>query len=196
MPTPDAAVTLFEQTMEWLREQYGTFRFYTERDLVWTFQRHLAERIEHEELPYRVFNDYPLLPGTNRSRSADLVLAPTPVTSPMLSSGGKWGPSAAVTLAIEFKYEPSHLRDDIWPTKLPVVGWGGILHDIARLYEFLEHKRATVAYAIFVDEGGAFRHRAPAVPGGWQDWDNAVAVHWAKVTGSMTTPEPANASTH
>lgn len=190
-PTPDsAAAALFEQTMLWLREHYSDHRFYTERDLVWTVQRRLAQQIEQQGLPYRVFNDYPMLPGPNRSLSADIVLTPTPITPPKLSPTGKWPQSPAVTLAVEFKYEPSHKRGDIWPTKLPVVGWDGILKDIARLYEFIAKERATVAYALFVDEGGAFRHRSPALPGSWQDWEHGVTIHWAKVTPSMSMPEP------
>jgi hypothetical protein len=170
--------------MKWLRERYSDQRFYTERDLVWTVQRRLAGEIAQQGLPYRVFNDYPMLPGPQRSLSADIVLASMPVAKPKLSPSGKWGSSGAVALAVEFKYEPSHARDDIWPTKFPVVSWSSVTQDVARLYQFIEQGRALVAYAIFVDEGGYFRHRAPALPGSWQDWEHSVAVHWAHVDAS------------
>ncbi|MEO7003752.1 MAG: hypothetical protein ABI068_18120 [Ktedonobacterales bacterium] len=178
--------TLFEQTMQWLRDQYATFHFYTERDLVWTVQRHITDEIERHKLPYLVFNDYPMLPGAQRSRSADLVLASEAINRPKQSQTGKWGisPAVAVAVAVEFKYEPSHARIDIWPTKLPVVGWSGILKDIARLHEFIEHQRADAAYAVFFDESRTFRHRALQLPESWQDWGQNVAVHWTKVTPS------------
>jgi hypothetical protein len=179
--------------MRWLRERYADFRFFSERDLVWTVQRRLAGEIERQSLPYRVFNDYPPLPGKYRRRSADIVLVPTPITPPGRSPAGKWAASPAVAVAVEFKYEPSHARDDIWPTKLPVVMWAEVLQDITRLYEFIEQERALVAYALFVDESGTFRHRAPALPGDWQDWERSVAVHWAKVTSSSAVFDTANA---
>ena len=188
--TPEPS-EVFEQTMQWLRDHYAEFRFFTERDLVWTVQRHLTDVIEHSGLPFRVFNDYPMLPGSHRSRSADLVLVSAPVTPPTLSAKGKWSASAPVALAVEFKYEPAHARDDIWRTKLPVVGWDGIQHDIKRLHEFVEYERASDAYAIFVDEGGAFRRRPPIPPGAWRDWGNGAAVHWAKVIAAPAAPDKA-----
>ena len=36
------AVELFENTLNWLQENYFNFRFFTERDVVWTLQTHLS----------------------------------------------------------------------------------------------------------------------------------------------------------
>ena len=62
---------LFRRALDWLREHYSEFVFYVERDIVWTIQTKLNELIKQESLPFRVFNDYPMLPGPTRGLSAD-----------------------------------------------------------------------------------------------------------------------------
>ena len=48
--------------------------------------------------------------------------------------------------------------------------WKLLLKDVHRIHEFVDQGRTPVAYSIFLDEGGCFRHR-PAHPGTeWQDW--------------------------
>src|SRR6266700_1948153 len=66
---------------------------------------------KEQGLPFRVFHDYPILPGKRRSLCVDLAILNT---------------DSLVEVAVEFKYEPSHNRSDIWPTKLKpsVVFWG------------------------------------------------------------------------
>jgi hypothetical protein len=169
------ACALFERAVDWLREHYGQFEFWVERDLVWTVQTRLRLIISEDHLPYEVFNDYPLLPGTRRARSADLVIRHV---------GGQ------ILVVAEFKYEPSHHRAEFraLPGKLPVGFWGteGVAKDIARIREFVEEGAARMAYAVFIDEGQHFRHR-PAHPGAiWRDWNPAQpdgpppAVLWAQ----------------
>ena len=41
---------------------------------MWTVQKKLNEVIAQEHLPFRVFNDYPMLPGPKRGLSADIVI--------------------------------------------------------------------------------------------------------------------------
>lgn len=57
------AVALFEEAISWLREHYDEFEFWNERDLVWTVQTRLRRVIRDRQLPYTIFNDYPMLPG-------------------------------------------------------------------------------------------------------------------------------------
>ena len=163
-----AAVGLGEQRVD----QADQFEFWVERDLVWTVQSRLRQLIAGQHLPYGVFSDYPLLAGTRRARSADLVIHHADGT---------------VLVAVEFKYEPSHRRAEILPGKPPVVAWGGegVAGDIVRIREFAEQGAARTAVAVFVDEGRCFRHR-PAYPGSaWRDWEpsrtggHEVAVLWA-----------------
>ncbi|NHZ71726.1 MAG: hypothetical protein GWP17_01410 [Aquificales bacterium] len=103
------AEKIFSDTLIWLENNYGQFRFWMERDLVWTVQNRLIHAIQDRNLSYKVFNDYPMFPSENRREFADLVI---------LDADNQ------VQIAIEFKYEPSHQRDDILPSKFPVVPWG------------------------------------------------------------------------
>ena len=157
------AATLFENTMDWLRDGYGEHRFFVERDIVWTAQLRLLEEAERAHLPYRVLNDYTLFRG-NR---ADLAIL----------NGG------AVEVAVEFKYEPSRARGgEFGPGKFPVVWGGSELEDIRRVHEYVRQESAKTAYAIFIDEGGAFRQAS--YPGSeWRDWGNGVWALWTKAGG-------------
>jgi hypothetical protein len=165
------ASRLFEESMEWLRQNYPGFRFFVERDVVWTLQLRLSELAKARALPFRVFNDYPILPGNRRSLCADIAI---------LNRQDK------VEVAVEFKYEPCHKRTDIWPTKFPVVFWNddGVGKDVKRVHEFVEKGAVRVAYAVFIDEGGAFRSRTPHPGSRWVDWtltgaeSRRVSVLW------------------
>lgn len=154
---------LFKQSLAWLRQRYPVFRFYTERDLVWTVQLHLLEQIDDQRLPYDIFNDYPLQPGSHRSPSADLAIL---------------GADGSVELAVAFKYEPSHKRSDILPAKLPMVAWGkeGVAKDVQRVQEFVDAGYARKACAIFIDEGGLYHRRTPYPGSRWIRWEHGI---WA-----------------
>jgi hypothetical protein len=123
-------------------------------------QTRLRALISERSLPFQVFNDYPMLTGTRRARSADLVIR----------NAGK-----EALVAAEFKYEPSHKRPEFAALsgKLPVVFWGvdGVAKDVARIREFVEAGAARVGFAVFVDEGRHFRHRPPHPGAAWRDWD-------------------------
>lgn len=166
------ATELFESAMAWLQQNYAGFRFFVERDVVWTVQTRVIELIETHILPYRVFNDYPILSGNRRSICVDLAILDC---------------TDSVELAAEFKFEPDHRRSDVWPTKFPVVFWGhdGVGKDVERIQTFVSCGAARAAYSVFIDEGGAFRHRIPHGGSRWIDWEPAgtaarpVSVLWA-----------------
>jgi hypothetical protein len=157
------AWALAEEAVDWLRENYGRFEFWVERDLVWTLQTHLRTVITERSLPFTVLNDYAMLPGPRRSLSADLVLRDA---------------AGQVLVAAEFKYEPSHLRPEFrcQPGKLPVVFWGadGVAKDVARIRQFVEADVTRAAFAMFLDEGRHFRARAPHPGSAWQDWESSA----------------------
>lgn len=168
------AAELFEDAMAWLQEHYGEFRFFAERDVVGTVQKQIIREIEGNNLPYRVFNEFPIVPGTRRSKSADLVIL-----------NGR----ESVEVAIEFKYEPSPSRKsdrggDIWHSKIesPVVSWPGVVKDIERVRKYVEQDRADIAYAVLIDEGGRrYRyHRQPPPGGEWRDWGQGRRVLWVQ----------------
>ena len=58
-----------------------------------TVQNRSIDEVSRQCLPYRVFNDFPVLKGKHRGISADLVLL---------------GAEERVEVAAEFKYEPAH----------------------------------------------------------------------------------------
>lgn len=159
------ADAICDMAMQWLREHYSEHRFYLERDVVWTVQSRLQALIDEHRIGLRVFNDHPLLPGRRRARSADLALVEA---------------DGSVDLALEFKYEPDHRRDDILEAKLPVVSWGkeGVAKDISRIREMIETGSAAVARSYFIDEGGHFRRRAPHPGSEWVHWSGDT---WALV---------------
>ena len=169
-----SATELFENAMDWLREHYGEYRFFAERDVVWTVQKHILATIEDAQLPYRVFNDLTISKGIR----ADLAI---------LDAG-------SIEVAVEFKYEPSHSRSterggDIWPTKLDpsVVFWtgaGSVAKDVQRTREYVEQGKAKAAYSVFIDEGGEFSHRNPHPGSEWRDWGEGRWALWSRVTGA------------
>lgn len=174
------ASDLFEESIAWLKDNYDEFGFQVERDIVWTLQTYIVKGIKERDLPFRVFNDYPMLRGARRSLSADLVVIE----------------GDAVEVAAEFKYEPSHRRPDIQLQKVTpsVVFWGaasseagmGVSHDVERARQFVDTGKAMAAYSIFIDEGGHFRHREPFPGSRWIDWESpaqegrSVSILWAR----------------
>lgn len=165
------AVELFEQTLSWLRDNYTNFTFFAERDVVWTIQTHILKLIEEQHLPYKIFNDHPMISGKHRSLSTDLAIV---------------DPRGCVQVAAEFKYEPSHSRGDIPQAKFPVVFWGddGIGKDLARIRAFVTVGKARFAYSVLIDEGGYFRKRDPHPGSEWIDWGNDVWVLYSKVVAN------------
>jgi len=164
---------LFEETLDWLKQNYSCFRFFVECDLVWTVQMHLLDSIQERGLPYKVFNDYPMLPGKHRALSSDLAI---------LNSLDE------VEVAAGFKYEPSHKRNDIPSTKFPVVFWGadGVQKDIQRIQEFVRIRKAVVAYALFFDEGGSFSHPPPHPNSKWIECENGLWILYSRVEANRS----------
>ena len=131
---------------------------------VWTIQKKSSQLIEQHRLPLTINNDYGILPGNHRSLSTDLAFINRDTQQ--------------LLLAVEFKYEPSHSRNDISKNKLPVVGWGrdSVQKDIDRIHAFVEAKKSQSACSLFIDEGGYFRKRDPHHHSVWIDWPDRVSI--------------------
>lgn len=171
--------TLMVEAFDWLHENYSQYRFFQERDIEWTLQIHLQEQIEKQDLPLEVHHNYPVLLSAigKRSKQADLVLLNCTVQQ--------------IEAAIELKYEPSHnRRHEFRNTKFPVAFWnnpkGSVEVDIQRIQDFVKSGKVQTAFAVFIDEGCHYRHRA-AFPGSqWIDWGAIgpdgceVSVLWAE----------------
>lgn len=160
-----SVMKLFEQALDWFRSNYGNYEFFAERDVVWTIQQKLREIIIENNLPFEVYNDFPILKARRRSLTTDLAIL---------------NKQNEVELAVEFKYEPDHQRGsginkNIWPSKLSpsVVFWGkeGVKKDVERARQYVDQKKAKLASILFVDEGGLFRHRKPHQNTKWVDWN-------------------------
>ena len=151
------AEELADRAIDWLRDHYDEHRFFVERDLVWTLQLRLRDLLRQANSDLRVLNDFPMIPTSRRSLSADLALI---------------SPDDRVQLALEFKYEPSHRRTDILGSKFPVVFWGaeGVAKDVERVRLFVAQGRAVAARSYFIDEGGYFAHRPPHEGSSWVEW--------------------------
>jgi hypothetical protein len=154
--TTSHAESLFTDALDWLGRTYGDRVFFVERDIVYTVQSKLNELISSQAGKWRVYNDYPMLPGRRRSLSADLALLT---------------PQGEVAVAAEFKYEPCHHRLDVLQNKLPVTVWAEIVKDTVRVQEFVNVGRTRVAYAVCIDEGRYLARRDLAIYADRQVWD-------------------------
>lgn len=160
---------IFEGVFNEFKEKYQKNFFYTERDIVWTIQKRLKERIVKLGLEniYTVFNEYPLLKGKKRANSTDLVIKNRGV----------------VEIALEFKYEPNHNREgiDIPKEKFPVTSLNLIKKDeekIKLLIKGGELKRGEMrpgrAIAIVIDEGGYFYNKDIENEDKWEKGKNDI----------------------
>lgn len=175
MKTP---TEVFEDTLAWLRAQYTTLRFFTERDLVWAVQTRLTALLQEHQLPYDLVPDYAIVPG----QPADLVL---------LHNG-------TVEVMVEFRYEPDHTRRDIPPTRFPIVSWAeDVAQHMQRMQELVDRGQVRAAYTLVVDEGNYFHKvhtrladewmpsadpdRQPHLYNQWQYWGRNIWVLYARV---------------
>ena len=92
-----------------------------------------------------------------------------------------------IELAAEFKYEPSHQRNDLQRTKFPVVSWSEWLDDVNAVQKIVAQKKAKVAYSLLISEGGHFLDQ-PLPPGPtWKPWQlpgdfpHHASLLWFKV---------------
>jgi hypothetical protein len=183
------AVELFENELKQIEENYGSYMFFNERDIIWTLQKKIWKQIRELQLPYRVFHEYPFNEGYG-TPAVDLAILDIYDMYPM-------------EVAIELKYEPDHKRQgkDIRPNKYAKDGsntvfWkneGSVERDVERAKYLLDIGQAKVVYAILIDEGG-FHHttkdrppriREPFDDCEWRQWNPQNApispwIHWFK----------------
>ena len=163
------AATLFENTMDWLR-QGGTRSFREEEDIKHATKVRMEQGIVAADLPYRVVREKRI-----SGKNADLAIL---------------GLDGSVLVAVEFKYEPSHDRSSEFSAgKFDVVDWTGkysVHDDVQRVQEYAAQGNAKTAYAVFIDEGGHFCRRDPHPGSAWWDWGNGVWALWTKVSGDSS----------
>lgn len=161
-------LTVFHETLDWIKYDYASFNFFVERDFVWTVQKKLTQVFKEKNLPYKVINDCPIENGNHRSVCVDLAI----VNFDMLPKDLICEKDTA-ELGIEFKFEPSKKRSDICVHKLPVVDWRGVLNDIERVRRFVNQNKAKIGIAIVIDEYGRFKTRKDCPENSqWLSWGN------------------------
>ena len=138
----EESARLYENTINWLQQNYSSYRFFTERDIVWTLQLHLLQEIERRHIHLHVFDNY---------RMPNRVLVDLALTEKNTDS---------VLVVAEIKYEPDHSRVDISRGKLSPskVFWdsqgSGVIQDINRIETLIDRGFSGVGYVTFIDEGG------------------------------------------
>jgi hypothetical protein len=157
-PAVDRAEACFLRALADLRDGYRDHIFWVERDVVCWMQSRIRATAPDG---FRVFNDYGLLPGRRRARSADLVIL----------DGHR------VLLAAEFKFEPCKARTDIQAKKLPVISWVDVDKDIARIEEFVTTGTTPVAWSVCIDEGGRYRTQTRHPGSRMEDWHTGYGTH-------------------
>lgn len=177
--------SMFEKAIDWLIENYEKFNFYKERDIVWTMQKKITEMIRENNLPYKVYEDYPIMPGTRRSISVDLAI---------LEKDSIHRQGNTIEVAAEFKYEPDHSREDMLTfffdeqdnrkTKFPLCFWKeGIVKDIEKAKQYFELNLCRNSYSCFIDEGRYFRYNTPFDGSEWKDYQinsKKISLLWFK----------------
>lgn len=158
---------LFYEILEEIRENYPTYNFIVERDLVWTIQKLLMGKFKDLNLDYEVFNDYPIERGSNRALSVDLAILKSNISYKDILDA-----KAQAELVIEFKFEPSQKRKEILAHKCPVVSWNKVTHDIDRISRFVNDNKAKTGIAVFIDEYGLHLKDSNSYPNiaNWHNW--------------------------
>jgi hypothetical protein len=153
----EEAEALFLGAMADLRRTYRSQTFWVERDVVCHVRRWVTDRLPGG---MSIFNDFGLMPGPRRARSADLAIC---------DHGGP-------LVAAEFKFEPAAARLDIKANKLPVIAWSDYEKDIDRITEFVGAGAVPVAWAVCVDEGGRYAARSRRLDSQLEHWDTGYGI--------------------
>lgn len=175
----------FINTLNHVKEHYSEYHFYCERDFVWTIQKLMREYFEKNNLPYRVYNDYPMEKGVH----VDLAIVDYSIKDNKAIQNGL----AQAKITIEFKFEPSKLRsDEICVHKLPVVFFSEVMKDVERVHKFVADKKTKRSIAILVDEYGRFKtpqHMDVSPQSKWIDWGSCgsdklnISILFTEVNG-------------
>src|SRR5258708_170515 len=105
------SIKIFEDAKQWLVEHYTDYHFFTERDLVWILQNRLLDNIKKEALPYRVFYNFEMYPeNKGRKKKQQCQDDEKQERTTMSADLAIMNNANIVEVAVEFKYEPSHLR--------------------------------------------------------------------------------------
>jgi len=167
---------ILKESLYWLKRNYHKYNFFEERDIVWTLQVHLIEKIKNSN--FKVFSEYPVSlcledEKDEKKYYSDLAILENNI----------------VKALIQFKYEPNKGRkEDFRPSKLnyPTIFWdnkkgySSVIRDIKIVKAFVDQNKNNVGYSIFIDEGGRFynmhKHDKPRNAKWNTSWKKGMAV--------------------
>lgn len=159
---------VLDNCLEYLRLNYVSYHFYCERDFVWTIQKYIKEYLEKNKLPFKILNDFSVEPGRGRSKSVDLAIISDDLQYSDVLNG-----KAQAELLMEFKFEPSKMRKELFLKEKggDVTSWNLIEKDIHRVKRFFENKLTKSSVAILVDEFSRHKkNRKLTEKSNWREW--------------------------
>ena len=121
------AIEFFDRALKGFRYSYPSARFINERDVVSDIQARLQDIVSVQEPQWRVFHNERAIDKNNSKILVDLAVM-------------REGPTAeddSIMLAIEFKFEPDHERNDIRKRKLPLSTYPAIGADVSIVSEIV-----------------------------------------------------------
>jgi len=152
------SMQLFENALTYLKDNYKSYHFFVERDIVWTLQLYMIKEVETQQLPFKIYDNHKFVKG----KQADLVIL---------------NKDQSIDTLVEMKYEPDHMRAnvDIFAGKFPRVYWnskrdGGVEPDIVQVRSFVEQGFASLGFSIFIDEGSHFFRKTAPEGSMWVNW--------------------------
>ena len=156
----DSLSSLFAESLAWLQNNYRSYRFFMERDIVWMLQTHMVEEAKRQRLPVSIYDNHTIAVG----KQVDIAI---------IKKDG------SIDTAVEIKYEPDHQRADLdisagklLPSR---VDWntpksGGVEPDIERVRVFVKKGLANHGCFVLFDEGSHFA-KMPLPQGSvWINW--------------------------
>ena len=137
--------------VDWLRTTYASHRFFLQRDVAWTVQKRLLDRIGPWAPDYRVIHNRKVPKGAGPQFDLAVV-----------------DPNDTVELALKFRFEPA---EKLEPGKFPVVVWADVVKDVKAVQHAANEQHTRHAYSLFIDEGGYHRARDAPPNSRWEAWD-------------------------
>lgn len=145
---------IFFLALEEIKREYPDYEFMVSRDVTWILQKKMNRLIEEKELPFELYQDYPLEKGCREHKENELVLVTQGTNYKDLFSG-----KAQAELVIRVLFEPSRLRQDICVHHLPKVLVTQLTENIRKVQSLVESNKSKEAVSILIDEYSRHRHQ-------------------------------------
>ena len=171
------AEALLKESLSWLKamyNDYNSFLFFEERDVVWILQKRLIKTARDKRVPYKIFNNckigemQPPFPHGKKAPQPDLII----LRNDRIRNGKLVTP---LDVIVEFKFEPSHARvgEHFLSGKVPLIDKFSLIEkDLIRIEQYVTQRKAYLAYSVLVDEGGYYSKKLRKEE--WQAWGDKI----------------------